>query len=664
MRHRPASRTRPIRTLACVTALAGMSLIAAPARADGGWGPEPVQVTREHRGLLPSTVVPDNSGGVFVVWHGSRGVVSRPPWDVYAQRLTVAGEPAPGWDPGGVLVSSADSAESNGEAIAARDGEGGLIVIWRDLRNYPWHYRIQRLGPDGARQWQAGGVPLPAIASNQVLPAIASDGDGGVVIAWLDDRALSPAAMCPRCHDPPPVWHVFAQRVGRDGRVRWEDGVIVNRLQAALSRPVIRDLAGAGTQVIWSDGGELMRSNLIDGDGASIGDPAGALVPWPVGNAIFSEDGGRITALAVGIEGHHDVVLRKTGPAGEEVWPDAGVMVCDRQYDQTPTGLMSDGAGGAIVFWQDQRALAQGYDIFAQHVRSDGSTAWGWQGLRIVGGEGNQKNPTVFSDGAGGAMLTWIDDSAVASGIYARRITNTGSLAPGWPERHVEIARFNGSPLIAYSIADGFGGATVMWQLLAGGSLYAQHIDAAGHVGDDSTPALAAVIDIVAEHGDVRARWYVPDGATETYDVERSHNAGTWKRLGGATAQGRIVTFVDRGLVPGRYGYRLRPASGVSVVGEAWIEVPIDSRLRLAGFRPNPARQATEIEFELPAGGDVVFEVFDANGRRVASRDLGFRSGGAHRVAIGDARAFGAGVFWLRISHPAGSATARGVIVP
>lgn len=125
-----------------------------------------------------------------------------------------------------------------------------------------------------------------------------------------------------------------------------------------------------------------------------------------------------------------------------------------------------------------------------------------------------------------------------------------------------------------------------------------------------------------------------------------------------------MVTFVDHGLVPGRYGYRLRPAGGAAVVGEAWIEVPIHSRLRLAGFRPNPATQATEIEFELPAGGNVVFDVFDAHGRRVARRDLGFRSGGVHRVAIGDARAFGVGVFWLRISHAAGSATARGVIAP
>ncbi len=48
--------------------------------------------------------------------------------------------------------------------------------------------------------------------------------------------------------------------------------------------------------------------------------------------------------------------------------------------------------------------------------------------------------------------------------------------------------------------------------------------------------------------------------------------------------------------------------------------------------QPNPFTRATSIAFDLPRGGSVTLEVFDAMRRRVRTLASGWRPAGAHRV--------------------------------
>jgi hypothetical protein len=86
------------------------------------------------------------------------------------------------------------------------DGAGGVLVAWEDDRTLSGRSRApssgpggdvyaQRLGPMGTPLWTVDGVVVGAAPdevsggpANQLYPAIISDGTGGAIVAWLDER--------------------------------------------------------------------------------------------------------------------------------------------------------------------------------------------------------------------------------------------------------------------------------------------------------------------------------------------------------------------------------------------------------------------------------------------------------------------------------------------
>jgi len=75
----------------------------------------------------------------------------------------------------------------------------------------------------------------------------------------------------------------------------------------------------------------------------------------------------------------------------------------------------------------------------------------------------------------------------------------------------------------------------------------------------------------------------------------------------------------------------------------------------LAAIAPNPLRAAGTVRFELPAAAPVRLEVYDARGRVLRRENLGVLPGGAHTAGL-DLRDLPSGVYFVRISSPAGTA--------
>lgn len=71
------------------------------------------------------TMVPNGEGGVFIAWE-DLGSAS-----VFAQRLNAAGQPL--WRVNGVAVALADGFQLSPRAVS--DGAGGAIVVWQDERD-------------------------------------------------------------------------------------------------------------------------------------------------------------------------------------------------------------------------------------------------------------------------------------------------------------------------------------------------------------------------------------------------------------------------------------------------------------------------------------------------------------------------------------------------
>jgi hypothetical protein len=113
--------------------------------------------------------------------------------------------------------------------------------------------------------------------------------------------------------------------------------------------------------------------------------------------------------------------------SGAVQWTANGAAICTASSRQDIVGLISDGSGGAIITWSDDRTSQ--YDIYAQRVDSSGAVQWTADGVAICMASGTQWWPQLTSDGSGGAIITWQDKrSGTNYDIYAQRVDSNGTV--------------------------------------------------------------------------------------------------------------------------------------------------------------------------------------------------------------------------------------------
>jgi hypothetical protein len=179
---------------------------------------------------------------------------------------------------------------------------------------------------------------------------------------------------------------------------------------------------------------------------------------------------------------------------------------------------------------------------------------------------------------------------------------------------------------------------------------------------DSPTPVTFALMDLQTAPGLVRLSWYT-GGAAAT--LERRAGDGAWMALARLTpGKDGLLGYEDRDVRPGgRYGYRLRRGPGADAISaEAWAEVPAAAAasLALAVPRPNPAREAVEVEFTLPRAGPARLELMDVAGRTVSARTLE-GAAGPQRVRL-ELAGRAPGLYFLRLAHDGVTLTRRVVV--
>ncbi len=335
---------------------------------------------------------------------------------------------SPLWQTNGVGVCVAVQSQFDPQIVP--DGSGGAIVTWEDVRsdaNYDIY--AQRVNGYGNALWLTNGVTICTASNDQNDPQIVSDGARGAIVAWEDAR--SPATS----------YDIYARRADGDGNVLWQtDGVSL--------------CVATGIQ----------EKTQLATDGAG-----GAIVAWQDGRGT-----------------NKDIYARRVGSGGNAMWHTNGVTICVAAGHQEYPQIASDGAGGAFVTWQDARAGADNYGIYAQRVGSNGVTAWITDGVGVCVEENHQFGPQIVSDGAGGAIVTWYDlrsSGTTHYDIYAQRLDGDGNSL--WQTDGVSLCTAFGTQLFPQIASDGAGGAIVTWQdyrSFADYDIYAQRVYSDGSV--------------------------------------------------------------------------------------------------------------------------------------------------------------------------------------
>jgi hypothetical protein len=198
-----------------------------------------------------------------------------------------------------------------------------------------------------------------------------------------------------------------------------------------------------GLAVCDAPGDQVSPVAISDGEG-------GAITVW---NDFRSPEAG-------GIYAHHILNSGVTDPQ----WPRNGVPVCIGARVESGIQLVSDLQGGALVVWEDLRG--PDYDVCLQHVLATGKAdpAWPAAGRFVSKIPAARTSPVAVSDGSGGAIVIWQQDSdRLSTDLYAQHVLHNGDLDPAWPEAGLVVSSEPGDQTDLASIPDGAGGALVAW---------------------------------------------------------------------------------------------------------------------------------------------------------------------------------------------------------
>lgn len=333
--------------------------------------------------------------------------------------LAYASVGAPVFDPSdGLAVRAGILGNAFGKRVCS-DGDGGIIMVWHDERSGGLRdIYAQRIDKNGNTKWLTNGVAVANTASFESMPVAVPDGHGGAIITWLFKSS-----------DAGPSG-IQAARIGGDGVLFWPWP------SYALIAP---ETYGCNNLQMTSDG------------------LGGAVIIWDEENGIRPS----IT---------RDIYAQRINADGTPLWGAGayGVAICTAANDQEDPDLVTCKIGSStetIAVWRDQRVPGDGGDIYAQKLDSAGVQLWGPPGKKVCVITQSQMHACLIPDGTAGAFVAWEDYRAGAdkSDVFCQRINSAGDTYSGWPTNGMAACSASPPRFAPRLISDEVGGALVVW---------------------------------------------------------------------------------------------------------------------------------------------------------------------------------------------------------
>ena len=554
--------------------------------------------------------------------------------------LFVAAPASAQWVPDGAVVCTA-----TGEQLApvvVSDGSGGVIVFWQDQRAVPTRVRAQRLNAAGIAQWTAGGVVVSSLAGAQTAPVATVDAVGGAIVAWEQDGGGSGL-------------DIWAQRLDGAGVRQWgANGALVSGsngnqwrpLIVSDGRPVVVTTPGAiiAYESTALDAGDLYVTAL-DAAGAFRWATFAAVGPGRQGPAVMVNDGSGTTQtnpkgvlLAWRDErvdpNEGEIYAQRVNSLGAPQWGAGGTLVCDSDALSGAPALVQVASATGIVAFSRFTGLSRS-DIEIRAERIGGAGSWGVNGVSVCDFGGRRGEASLQRDGAFGAIVAWRDQrNFFKAQIYAQRVDQNG--APRWAEDGLQLGGDQAAEG-ALATAPASAGAVLAWTDRRHGSydVFAQRVDTTG------------------------TKLWNPWGMPATRAAGEQYSPVVI----GDGAGGAILVWTDyRNQVDADlYAQRLFNGGIVDVEPNA----PATSAVaQLGPAVPNPLRTGCALVLDLPVAATIDAVVHGVDGRRVRALAVGearpagrssLRWDGRDR----DGRAVAPGIYFVRMTVGAASLVQR-----
>ena len=319
-------------------------------------------------------------------------------------------------------------------------------------------------------------------AFNQTLPAVVSDASGGAIMVWEDGRNGGSADTN---HD------IYAQHVDNDGTLLWgTSGKAICTKPGSQGSPAVTSDGAGGAIIVWEDtrsGQYDLYAQRVNSAGSLRWAADGILICSVESIKVFPEivsdgAGGAIVLWQDLRNGSNfDLYAQRIDSTGTLRWASQGVAVCTAANNQSSVDLVASSDGGIIAAWEDYRALDITSDIYTQKVNKDGVVQWNGNGVRISSSPGYELNPAIASDNFGGAYVVWEDRRSDPNGdLYAQRVLSNGTLA--FDPSGVAMTTAASSQVAPRAVSDGVDGVICVWNDYQSGNsdIYAQRLLSTG----------------------------------------------------------------------------------------------------------------------------------------------------------------------------------------
>jgi hypothetical protein len=361
------------------------------------------------------------------------------------------------------------------------DGAGGGIMTWIDFRNDAAQNNgdifAQRINKDGYTLWNANGIVLCTQAADQTAPAITESDSGSAIVAWTDQRNGTR--------------DIYAQKTDSSGNILWvADGATVALKNATQQNVHLVSDGAGGAIIVWEDsvnGAFDIYAQRLSNAGAAMWTAGGVAVcsisQAQINPKIISDGaGGAIITWQDFRNGNdYNIYTQKINSSGAVQWIVNGVAISTGPGTQSNPKLRGDGSGGAIIAWQDKRS-GFNFDVYAQRVNSAGVAQWTINGVVICNATDNQSAIDMTNENISGAIISWKDNRALNNDIYAQLINLSGIVQ--WAANGVAIANGTTEQINPNAVGDGSGGAIIVWQDSSAGNwdIKSQRISSSGTI--------------------------------------------------------------------------------------------------------------------------------------------------------------------------------------
>lgn len=235
-----------------------------------------------------------------------------------------------------VTLSGASSSENH--VCSVSDGNGGVLQLWIDNRlnwsnanSYATQVMVQRIDSNGTRYFSNNG-------SSKTGASFASIPYGSTKFqTQLVSDGANGAIILWQYNDIT-GGHIYAQRISYSGNIvfaNWGSNVSINT-------PSVTDSV-------------FYMQAVSDNNG-------GAIISW----------------TKVGSNGNPVIYAQRINASGITQWAAGGVSICNSNYTKSAQKMKQDGSGGAVIAWRRESGTK---GFYAQHIQSNGLAQWTINGV-------------------------------------------------------------------------------------------------------------------------------------------------------------------------------------------------------------------------------------------------------------------------------------------